>query len=350
MSQPSFTLVVPAYNGGEMLRQCIASLLAQKYEAYDILVLDDGSDDGSVEWLENLAEPRIRLEKSSHIGIVENWRRATDFSLGDYMTIVGQDDLLDPEFLPVMAGLIQQHPDAGLYHSHFRFVNESGGFMRNAAPMPERSTAAEYLKALFGQHHETYGTGYVWRVNDYRQRGGIPPYPGLLFADDALWFTMMRGSYKVTSRQVCFSCRLHIYSAGRSASWKTWLAAMREYIDFLRGEAAADESFGRTLRECGPGFFLQYSLNLYTLALVQATKAGRRAEPGIADSIQDVLALMAPEKVPEFQARLGGKGIRLREFINRNPLARGAYNAYMLLRHREWRGKHLSGRTAAWRR
>jgi glycosyltransferase involved in cell wall biosynthesis len=349
MSQPTFTLVVPTYNGGGMLRQCIASLLAQRYESYDILVLDDGSSDGSVEWLRGLAEPRLRVEQSSHVGIVENWRRATEFPLGEYMTFVGQDDLLDPEFLPVMAGLIRQFPDAGLYHAHFRFVDETGRFLRNAAPMPDRATAAEYLQSLFGFRHETYGTGYVWRAEDYRQRGGIPPYPGLLFADDALWFILMRGSYKVTSRQVCFSCRLHTCSAGRSAAWTTWLAAMREYIGFLKGEAGVDEKFASALRQYAPGYFLRNALNLYALALVQATKAGRSAEAGIAEEIESVLSLIVPEKGPEFRAALGGKGMRLRQLINRNPVARGAYNAYLLLRYREWRGKHLSGRTAAWR-
>lgn len=337
VADPKFTLIVPSYNGGGYLRQCIASIRTQTYDNFTLAVLDDGSADGSLEWLRGLNDPRVMVYPApEHLGIVRNWARARDIPKAEFMMIIGQDDLLDPNYLVVMDALTRTHPDAGLYHAHFRFINGRGGVTRPCRPLPARETAAEYLAALFTGKRDTYGTGYLMRSARYEAVGGIPPFEKLLLADDALWMALMLDSEKVTAPDECFSCRLHARSVSGGPQWQSWLAALPLYVAFLVDLAARDNDFARAFAAHAPGYFQNWGRLLYTLALTQATRQNKRVDRQTRRRIAETLAQIAPCLPPAFDPSLSlaaGNAMRAREWINRSAVTRGAYNAYVRLRY-----------------
>ena len=335
MADAKFTLIVPSYNGGGYLKECVGSIQAQTYPNWTLAVLDDGSTDGSLEWLRGLDEPRLTLYPApEHLGIVKNWARALEIPKAEFMTIIGQDDRLAPEYLAVMDALTQEHPDAGLYHAHFQFINAKGRTIRPCRPLPARETAAEYLTALFTGQRDTYGTGYLMRSARYRAVGGIPPFEKLLFADDALWMALMEGSYKATAPNECFSCRLHPASASGGTGWQSWLAAMPPYASFLSELAARDPDFASAYTAYAPGYFDGWRRSLWTLALTQATRQGRRVDFDALRAITEVAAHMPPGlRLAEGQAFAAGWGMRAREWINRHAATRAAYNLYVRVRY-----------------
>jgi len=331
VADAKFTLIIPSYNGGDYLKECVASIQAQTFTDWMLAVLDDGSTDGSSEWLRGLAEPRLALYPApEHLGIVRNWGRALEIPKAEFMTIIGQDDRLDPEYLAVMDALTREHPDAGLYHAHFRFINAQGSIIRPCRPLPARETAAEYLTALFTGKRDTYGTGYLMRSARYHAVGGIPPFEKLLFADDALWMALMQRCYKAVAPNECFSCRLHPASASGGTGWRSWLAAMPSYAAFLADLAARDLDFAQAYAAHAPGYFDGWRRALWTLALTQATRRNQRVEPGALKAIQDVAAQLPPDlRLGIGQAFAAGAGMRAREWINRYAPTRAAYNAYV---------------------
>lgn len=331
MADLKFTVIIPSYNGGDYLKECVAGVRAQTYQNFALAVLDDGSTDGSLEWLGGLDEPRLTVcPAPGHLGIVGNWARALEIPKAEFMTILGQDDRLDPDYLAVMDALTREHPDAGLYHAPFRFMDRRGELLRPCRPLPARETAAEYLTALFTGTRDTYGTGYLMRSARYQAVGGIPPFEKLLFADDALWMALMQGSYKATAAEQCFSCRLHPASASGGTGWQSWLAAMPPYAAFLADLAARDPDFGRAYAAHAPGYFDGWRRSLWTLALTRATRQGRRVEPEALEAIASVAARMPPGlRLSDGQAFAAGSGMKAREWINRRGWARVAYNAYV---------------------
>ena len=337
VSAPPFTLIVPSYNGGGYLKQCIASIQAQTYDNFTLAVLDDGSTDGSLEWLRGLRDPRMTIYSArEHLGIVRNWARALDIPKAEFLTIIGQDDLLDPNYLAVMDALTRTHPDAGLYHAHFRFINGRGDVTRPCRPLPARETAADYLTALFTGKRDTYGTGYLMRSTRYEGVGGIPPFEKLLFADDALWMALMEGSEKVTAPDECFSCRLHARSVSGGTQWQSWLAALPPYVAFLADLAERDREFAQAFEEYAPGYFQNWGRLLYTLALTQATRENRRIDDQARQRIAETLAHIAPHLPPEFDSSpsfAAGNAMRAREWINCSAASRVAYNASVRLRY-----------------
>ena len=331
MADAKFTLIIPSYNGGDYLKECVASIQAQTYQNWTLAVLDDGSTDGSLEWLRGLAAPRLTLYPApEHLGIIKNWGRTLEIPKAEWMTIIGQDDRLDPDYLAVMDALTKEHPDAGLYHAQFRFINAKGSVIRPCRPLPARETAAEYLTALFTGRRDTYGTGYLMRSARYEAVGGIPPFEKLLFADDALWMALMQGAYKATAPAECFSCRLHPASASGGTGWQSWLAAMPPYAASLAALAARDPDFAEAYRTCAPGYFEGWRRSLWTLALTQATRRNQRVDSGAWAAIASVAARMPPDlPLAVGQPFAAGAGMRAREWINRWGVTRAAYNLYV---------------------
>jgi len=341
MSEPTFTIIVPSYNGGDYLKACVGAILAQNYAGFELAVLEDGSTDGSLEWLQEIDDPRLKLYPAGHLGIVENWARAVSIPKLEYITIVGQDDLLDQDYLKVMSALIRRFPDACLYHAHFRYIDEGTHLIRACGLLPERETAAEYIAALFSRSRDTYGTGYLMRSGDYDALGGIPHFEKLLFADDALWIAMMQLSYKATASEECFSCRLHTVSTGASAPWESWLNGMSAYISYLQNMAADDTAIATALARYAPAYFLQNAREIYMRAIVQATKANKHIAQDVTERIAKILAIIACEEVPKLYAFKESKPCRLRQFINATAITRFLYNSYIWARHGEWKGKRV---------
>jgi glycosyltransferase involved in cell wall biosynthesis len=329
-----FMIIIPAYNGGEYFKECVRSVLAQTFANFELVVLDDCSTDGTIDWLRAQNDKRIHIYASpERLGIVGNWARAADIPKAPFMTILGQDDVLHSNYLQVMHDLIERHADAGLYHAHFRFIDEKGGFLRACRPLPERESAAEYLTALFTNQRDTYGSGYLWRSETYDALGGILHFEKLLFADDALWLSLMSGSYKATASEECFSCRIHLGSTSGSATWQSWMAAMKEYVPFLEGLAKRDPQLSKALAAHRDEYFLYWCRSLYTLALVQATRANKRLEPHTFENLAAQVEAVLPQLADEFRRTPSLKSFRVRQAINAIAPVRWMYNAYVALRY-----------------
>jgi glycosyltransferase involved in cell wall biosynthesis len=67
VSEPAVSIILPTYNGLPYLREAIESVRAQTFVDWELIVIDDGSTDGSVRWLESLGEARLRILASEHI-------------------------------------------------------------------------------------------------------------------------------------------------------------------------------------------------------------------------------------------------------------------------------------------
>ena len=249
-SQRQFLIVLPVRNGAGYLKACVASILAQAHEHFRLVVLENASTDDTPSWLRQLRDPRISVRESpAPLEIERNWARILELDLSEeFLTIIGHDDLLDPGYLSQMSELIDAHPDAGLYQSHFRLIDKHGRRLRSCLPMPARETAEGFLAARLRLLRDSHGTGYMFRASDYVRVGGIPLYKGLIFADDALWLDLMRGSYKATLAREMFSYRLHPGGTSHSPDWRSTLVALACYLDFLKSYGRSDRGVQSVLQ------------------------------------------------------------------------------------------------------
>lgn len=100
MTIPFFSIVMPVYNGEKYLKAAIDSILNQSFDSWELLIIDDGSTDSSVEIIKNYNDSRIHLQHIEHSGSA-NIARKSAFSVakGKYIQILDCDDYISQDFL-----------------------------------------------------------------------------------------------------------------------------------------------------------------------------------------------------------------------------------------------------------
>ena len=258
-----FSIILPVKNGGKYVKECVNSILSQSLQDFNLIVLDNCSIDGTLEWLQSLEDVRIKIIPSHKpLTIEENWGRIIDVQKNEFITLIGHDDILYPDFLKVVDNLINTYPGAALYHTHFNYIDAKGDKIRSSRPMSLNVTGYEFLKDFLTISVDSMGTGYVMRSNDYDSVGGIPArYPNLLFADFELWLNIALKSFIVTTPETCFAFRKHQSVTGTSEDNKLH-KALSVFIDFLFSLQQRDTQAKEIIDRFGVAFLLFYCKGL----------------------------------------------------------------------------------------
>lgn len=113
--QALISVIVPVYNTERFLDTCIQSILSQTYQNFEIILVDDGSTDGSPEKCDLYAESdsRIRVIHKKNGGQSSARNRGLDVCKGDYISFVDSDDWIEPDMYMTLLGLLEEH-DASL--------------------------------------------------------------------------------------------------------------------------------------------------------------------------------------------------------------------------------------------
>jgi len=234
----NFSIIIPFKTGKQYLLDCLQSVLAQDYPHYEIIILADitSNTDDALHAIKDLKNPKINIELSDeNLDILQNWRRIKDLDKKEYMTILGYDDILSKGFLNCINNLINNDPNASLYHTHFNYINSNSEAIKKCQPLPTQMTASDYLEYTLKESIDIMATGYVFRSKDYDAIGGIPTsYPNLIYADAQLWIELSKKSHLVVDPSIQFSFRIHS-SVTKTSKDKILLDAFILFLDYLKG-------------------------------------------------------------------------------------------------------------------
>lgn len=115
--RPSVSVLIPCFNYGHYLTQCVRSVLSQQDVLVDILIIDDASTDGSDQIVRRLGEQDSRIRTICHTvnkGNVVTCNEGIEYLTGDYTMILSADDVLPPGSLARATALMEEHPSVGL--------------------------------------------------------------------------------------------------------------------------------------------------------------------------------------------------------------------------------------------
>lgn len=122
---PSVSVLIPSYNHLSFLPACLESVWGQTFSDYEIIVVDDGSADGSLDFLRGCGD-RIRLFEQENQGTYATLNRCAREAKGDYLAILNSDDLWMPDKLAKQVAALNARPEVGLAHTGGFFVDSSG--------------------------------------------------------------------------------------------------------------------------------------------------------------------------------------------------------------------------------
>lgn len=168
------SVLLPAYNAGRYLRESIESILAQTHRELELLVIDDGSTDGSVEDARRvISDPRVRWRSQENAGksTALNW--ALGEMRGDYYAIQDGDDVSHPRRLELLAAALDEHPDVAAVFSGYELILND----RRVAPKgraKSREDCRRDIDALRMPSHDPTGMYRASMVRDLRYATDLP--------------------------------------------------------------------------------------------------------------------------------------------------------------------------------
>ena len=121
-----FSVVIPLYNKSAYVGDAIRSVLEQTHPAAEIVVVDDGSTDGSAAAVSAFQEPAIRLIRQANGGVSVARNRGIEAACGEYIAFLDADDCYQPDFLAGITRLIKEFPNASLLCTGFARFWEDG--------------------------------------------------------------------------------------------------------------------------------------------------------------------------------------------------------------------------------
>lgn len=155
-TSPAASVLVPCFRSAGYLRRALDSLLAQTFEDWEAVVVDNASDDGTHELALEYArrDPRIRAHRNAeNVGPLGNWRRCAELARGRVAGLLFSDDWYAPELLAEAVPWLER-PDVGFVYSAVRVVRDPAA--AGAAPVhfalagPAERSTDEFLALTYG--------------------------------------------------------------------------------------------------------------------------------------------------------------------------------------------------------
>lgn len=113
---PFFSVVILNWNGRHLLEECLDSISSQSFRDFETIVVDNGSTDGSVAWLEDRYGDAISsVALSSNLGFAGGNNAGIRVARGRYVVLLNNDTAVDPGWLAALADAVRRHPHAGMF-------------------------------------------------------------------------------------------------------------------------------------------------------------------------------------------------------------------------------------------
>jgi glycosyltransferase involved in cell wall biosynthesis len=124
---PVVSVIIPTYNRVDLLATAVDSVLQQSFSDWELILADDGSDDETQDYLNNLADPRVRLCKLMHTGVIADVRNAgAAQARGDWLAFLDSDDQWLPGKLKVQLDALSAAPDCGWSYTNYEIIDVAG--------------------------------------------------------------------------------------------------------------------------------------------------------------------------------------------------------------------------------
>lgn len=197
MQNPLVTIVIPCYNHARYIEQCIDSVLRQTYPRIQLIVIDDGSCDGSADLIAPLAQRHgFRFIARENRGLTNTLNEALALAEGEYFCPMGSDDIMLPDKTALQVAFLEAHPEAAFCCGNAYFIDQDGAFIER----PNTRFKSETLLMSFDQYFGNRKAGVIApstmiRTALLRQVGGYDTR--IRLEDAALWLKLTAMGYKI---------------------------------------------------------------------------------------------------------------------------------------------------------
>lgn len=272
MNQPELSVIIPVYNAEATLLRCVDSVLQQSFTDIEILLVDDGSTDGSALLCEQLAERenRIRCLHQRNEGVSSARNQGLNHAIGKWVTFVDSDDWFEKEYL---SELMSCNDECSLVVSGFKRFGDKKDEIKPSSCLVN---IKEDLHVLWGKPLDKFIFWYVWskifRLDIIREHG-ISFHENMRYSEDCC-FVLEYMSYVDNFVFVPSSGYMHLFEKERSQKYKMSFKVFKEHVNqqeqsFLQLENKTGHRYSLVRQNVHRRFFdcfVYHLLNLSTHA------------------------------------------------------------------------------------
>lgn len=169
---PKVSVLIPVYNRANFIAECIQSALDQTYPDFEVVVVDNASDDGTWEICQRFAalDQRVRVFRNdTNIGPVRNWKRCAEEAMGEFSKILFSDDCLEPNCLSEMVPKLDDPDVALVYCAVFMGATKEKAVLVYSNPESSKLSASRFID-LVARNEAPFSPGAVLiRTCDLRE-------------------------------------------------------------------------------------------------------------------------------------------------------------------------------------
>jgi glycosyltransferase involved in cell wall biosynthesis len=114
---PLISVIIPVYNGEKTIKETIEAVLNQTFSDFELIVINDGSQDSTLDIVSSIQEARIKVFSYPNAGQAISRNRGLSHACGEFIAFLDADDLWTPDKLEAQLKALQANPQAGVAYS-----------------------------------------------------------------------------------------------------------------------------------------------------------------------------------------------------------------------------------------
>ncbi len=232
-----FSIGIPAYKS-LFLKECIFSVLMQDFTDFELIIINDNSPDDIKSIVFTFSDSRINYyENSINTGaenVVDNWNKCLSFAQGEYFVLLGDDDVLDVNYLTEFNSLINKFPNLNIYHCRSKLIDENGKILRLSEPRPEIESVFDLMNERIKDQRIQYVSDFVYKTSVLRKNKGFYKLPLAWYSDDiTAYMAASEGGIANTNLPV-FNYRTTQHTITSTGSSKLKLIALEKATHWIK--------------------------------------------------------------------------------------------------------------------
>ncbi len=248
----TIAVVIPAYNAEATLPQTLASVLAQTWTDFELIVVNDGSQDGTLAILEGVADPRLRILSQQNAGPQGSRNRGLAAVTSPYVAFLDADDLWAPEKLASQLAALEANPAAAVAYSWTDVIDGAG---RVIGQGDRAQVEGMVFKSLLEGNFLGSGSNPLIRTAAIRAVGGFDE--AIVAGQDwDMWLTLAAVYPFVGVPQV----QVFYRKVARSRSWSSNLRRQERGLRQVMAKHLADPAFSPAYRQARLSYCYRYLL------------------------------------------------------------------------------------------
>jgi hypothetical protein len=294
-TKPEISVVVPACNAERFVEPCLAPVLAQMTPAHELVVIDDGSRDGTAQLVEDVArrfpDAQVRLVRQQNQGIAGARNRGVEEARGDYLLFLDADDMLRPGTLAAVGKVIaEQAPDVIAFDFNMWRPDNPRKNHRISLGYPAGTVTTDreaILTTYFTDRH-TYVWAHVFRREVYGMQAQPIFPPGRSYEDVAALAGLLadcRSLYRLDIAGIDYRQHPSSLKKAVSAKWCCDYVLALQHVKHAFQQRPASDALRMQIDICACHFFIGMIKASFQLPWREGNEARAQACRAFADSL-----------------------------------------------------------------